>query len=289
MFMSDATPAPEDAHAAAPQGSPTGTPKAARVTTSAGLLSLLTRLLDVGRAMLAELQGHDGPDAPPGFVHRFATTSLTLVIARITRGIMLAQALHDRVTRNARRLDAPDRPSPGDRPTQERPDHPRPPPVNEEAELLALPSAQEIADRIRHRPIGAVIEEICRDLGITGSHALWREVLDAITYHGGDCGRLGRIIIQRGFDAAERDLPPPPLPAWAERMMATEGWLETAMRAADQAVRDLAHSADAMTALEETIAAMAQAQPFDLTSPLGDDLFAALASTEPPALATPPP
>jgi len=43
-----------------------------------------------------------------------------------------------------------------------------------------MPTAEQIAAEIRHRPVGAVIADICRDLGIMADHPLWRELHLAI-------------------------------------------------------------------------------------------------------------
>ncbi len=209
--MSDALPTSRDAAPAGPQDRP--------ASRSAGLLGLLNRLLDHGRALLAELQQRNTPDVPPAIAHRFGAISLTLIIARITRGIMLATALHARVTRGASQLDAPDRParkSPAATPDRGRPT--RKPAPDETAELDSLPSAKEIAERIRDRPIGAVIVEICRDLGIDGEHEIWRQVLDAITCNGGSRAEMLRVLACRSDRAMALCLAPPPGPSWAERV-----------------------------------------------------------------------
>jgi hypothetical protein len=60
--------------------------------------------------------------------------------------------------------------------------------------------------------------DICRDLGITGSHQLWRELHWAITYQGGDYVRLVSDIIARTGRRIAKAWPaaaPPPSPAAA--------------------------------------------------------------------------
>lgn len=255
--MSDAPPAPQDAQTAGPPGR--------GLSRSATLLSLLACLLDCGRTLLAELRQRDPDDVSPALAYRFGPVSLALIIARVTRGIMLVTALRDRVTRNARRLDAPhpptrtraappDRPAPPDRARPAPPDRPERRPVDEAAELHNLPSAQDIADRIRRRPIGIVIEEICRDFGISGIDELWRAVLDAITVNGGSRARVLRIGSDRAFAAFESGIEVPPLPPSSVRTMT-------------QALFD----------------------PPDFVMPSEDELMRAMAMLEPPALATPPP
>ena len=47
--------------------------------------------------------------------------------------------------------------------------------VAAEPRIVRLPTPAEItADQVRRRPIGAVLADICRDLGITTDHPLWR-------------------------------------------------------------------------------------------------------------------
>jgi len=50
---------------------------------------------------------------------------------------------------------------------------------------------------VRRRPIGAVIADICRDLGIIPTHPLWQELSVAIIWHGGSFNRLFKDIFDR--------------------------------------------------------------------------------------------
>jgi hypothetical protein len=58
-------------------------------------------------------------------------------------------------------------------------------------------SEEQIAAEIRRRPIGAVIADIYRDLGIPPSHPLWLEVKQAMLEFGGSLARLLRDIFDR--------------------------------------------------------------------------------------------
>jgi hypothetical protein len=60
-----------------------------------------------------------------------------------------------------------------------------------------MPTAEEIAEAVRHRPIGAVIVDICSDLGITQSHPLWNEVMMVVTEFGGDVVVLIKDVLNR--------------------------------------------------------------------------------------------
>ena len=55
--------------------------------------------------------------------------------------------------------------------------------------------AEQIAAQVRRRPIGAVIADICRDLGIMPNHPLWPELSEVIVCHGGNLVRLVKDII----------------------------------------------------------------------------------------------
>ncbi len=217
--MSDALPAETQAAetADAETASPPG-PTDRTVSRSAGLLSLVRRLIDYGRTLVETLQQRNTPDAPAAIAQRFGMISVALIIARIKQGLCLAETLETRVKRGARRLDAPPR-RVVSRPIQ---DQPRQRPVAEGSadQGSSLPSARAIAKRIRHRQIGAVIADICRDLGIDSDHPLWAEVLDAITTNGGNRAKLVQDVIKCGFDAVEACLPVV-LPPNAERLLAS--------------------------------------------------------------------
>ena len=105
---------------------------------------------------------------------------------------------------------------------------PEPQPANhtEDPRLAHLPTAEEIAAEVRRRPVGAVIADICRDLGITPGQldrAFWDELSHAIIAYGGSlAGFLGnlsnRLFACGSGDHADRADPvwpaaPPRLPA----------------------------------------------------------------------------
>ena len=99
-----------------------------------------------------------------------------MILARISRGLHRANALESRLLRNADRLDAAPRVTRPD----PRPRAPRqaaaPSTVEANVRLAHLPTPAQIAAKVRRQPIGAVIADICRDLGIMPSHPLWREL-----------------------------------------------------------------------------------------------------------------
>ncbi len=181
------------------------------------LLGLVRRILDHGRALVATLQRQNAPTPGADVARRFGTFNLALIIARLTRGLALAARLESRLERTPpTRTNADPVRSPPSRPRSPRP--PTPSPSEDDAALLrALPSAEEISARVRNRPIGAVIVDICRDLGIDTSHELWPEIRDAIIQFGGNLPRMLSIWISRIPDllaGLQALAVPPPCPTW---------------------------------------------------------------------------
>jgi hypothetical protein len=181
-------------------------------TRSARLLSLVGQLLAFGRDLVATLQRQNTPEAPRDIGWRFGTFNVALIIARITRGIRIAEVLHARLLRGARRLDSSERRIPAPRlpptgPRSGKPAVPRPPrwPGEDDEALRNLPSAREIAKLLRNRSIGDVIVDICTDLCVGGSEPhLWRQVLDAVRDEGGNLPRLLNKPMTRRFAALTR-------------------------------------------------------------------------------------
>ena len=72
---------------------------------------------------------------------------------------------------------------------------------------------RDIAAEIRRRPVGAVLADICRDLGIVPSDPLWRELALAVIECGGNFAALFEDTYKRVSTAI---LGPPAVdsPAW---------------------------------------------------------------------------
>ena len=176
--------------AAAETPAPTSQP-----SRSGRLLGLVRKLIDYGRELAATIRQRTATE-PVFAICCFGTTDLAPIFARIARGLLLARALEARVLRGAAQLDAGRKPARAG-------SAPRAPAVPRVAatdpRLAGLPTAEQIAAEIRHRPIGAVIADICRDLGIIGSHPLWRDVQRALIEHGGSLAGLVKDIIDRAF------------------------------------------------------------------------------------------
>lgn len=208
-----------DAPPANPPDPATGAPSQSRV---ARLLALVRKLIDYGRDLAATIQQH-GANAIP---RQFNTTDIGEILARITQGLHRAQALEDRIIHNATRLDAPPRPR---RAASNRKPHTTQPAASDnqpsESRVAQLPTPDQIAARVRRQPIGAVLADICRDLGVLPSHPLWPEIRDLILRHGGNLTKLVKeIIAQAAHRVAEAwiaaglppgPLPPPPCPSGA--------------------------------------------------------------------------
>ena len=179
------------------------------------LLGLVRKLIYVGRDLLATLQGPNAAAPPLHITRRFGGVALALIIARITRGLMIAAALERRLLHPRPRSAGQTKPTkPRAQPASR---HPR---LNEDEELLGnLPSAREIAARIRSRKTGAVIADICRDLGIATDHPLWREIHKAILSHGGSMVKVMNVWFRRARQAAHLPVPPEDAAAY-DRLLA---------------------------------------------------------------------
>jgi hypothetical protein len=203
-------------------------PNAAEPTTKPGpqhrfasLLGLVARIMDFGQTLVASLQRQNAPAPARPLAWRHGTFNLALIIARITRGLLLAAGLQARLLRG-RPPRAANRPSPT-RPAPPTPRPIRPSQAEDDATLLrAMPTADEIARRIRHQSVGTVIVDICQDLGIDTTHPLWPEIRDAIIAYDGSLARLLRLSMAR---MTALFVPPPqagPAPqAWAGTLPAS--------------------------------------------------------------------
>jgi len=180
------------------------------------LLGLIHRLIDYGTRLAATLrQPAAGPETPtadaptaaaPSAVRTaFGTGNIALILASITRGLLRLAALETRLTRRAesgKDLGS----SPTRVPTPRKPRAAQPVAVQPAGAQAAafdighVPTAQEIAEDVRRRPVGAVIGDICNDLGILPGQidrALWDELVLAMAMHGGSLARFTRTMFQR--------------------------------------------------------------------------------------------
>jgi hypothetical protein len=177
------------------------------------LLDLVRKLIDYGKELAATLRHHSATIDLAAATRPFGTRDIALILARITRGPHLANALEARLVQNAARLDAA--PRPRATPAAARPAAAGRPPAapSAYARLAHLPTPEQIAAEVRRRPIGAVIADICRDLGIMPSHPLWREVQMAMIRYGGSLANLVRDLIHQSFQSLVPAAAPAALPA----------------------------------------------------------------------------
>ncbi len=163
------------------------------------LLNLVHKLIEYGKELATVLRQHSTTTDLASATRPFGTSDIALILARITRGLHRANALEARLIRSAARLDAEPRP-------------PAPPAIAKrvsasaaraaplvDARLAHLPTPEEIAAEVRRRPIGAVIADICRDLGITPSHAMWRELQLVIIREGGSLAGLVSELVRQAL------------------------------------------------------------------------------------------
>jgi len=173
------------------------------------VLSLVRRLIDYGRQLAATVQQRAAAPGFAVFAMPFGTADLAAILARIANGLRRAAALEARLNQRAARgrdlapsplrLAAAHRPRaacPSTEPQADQAQDPR---------LALLPTEAEIAARlaagldpvVRTRPIGAVIADICRDLGIAPGNLtreFWDEIALAIIAYGGRlAGFLGDL------------------------------------------------------------------------------------------------
>ena len=185
---------------AAPSPGPTPTPEPPRATPRIGrVLSLLRRLIDFGRQLAANAQARA---ATPDFARiawPFGTADLAAILARITGALRRAAALEAKLSLRAARgrdlVVPPIRVAAARTPRAARQSAPpgvaaAPLPADpaQDPRLARLPTEAEIAAELRRRPLGAVIADICHDLGIMPgalTREFWDEIVHAIVIYGG--------------------------------------------------------------------------------------------------------
>ncbi len=169
------------------------------------VLGLLGKLITYGKNLADTLRQHaPDPLLLPCFAFVasvFGTADPALILARITRGLLRAAALEARLSqRAARGRDL--RPSAIRMPSAREPratDEPAALPATlartpaQHSDPARLPTAEEIAAEVRRRPIGAVLVDICHDLGIVPgqmNRASWDELCREIIEYGGNLAAL---------------------------------------------------------------------------------------------------
>jgi len=195
------------------------------------VLSLLHTLVTYGQDLADALRQHAAdPRVLPYFafvVRVFGTTDLTPILTRIARGLLRAAALEGRLNRLAARGQDLT-PTPIRLPSVRRPATvtPAAPPSGPTEEL----STEEIIAKDRRRPVGAVLVDICHDLGIAPGQmdrATWDQLHRAVIEYGGN---LVTLILSRDRWKLSEDLAsslneiPFPIDAAGEPIIAFPPW-----------------------------------------------------------------
>ena len=180
-------PDPTTAPIATPQPKPTR-PMPARIGQ---VLGILRTLIAYGNNLAETLENHASqPHLLPffGFVATmFRSKDVAQILARIRRGLLRAALLEERLRKRADRgRDI--------QPVRIRAPRQRKPRAAKPAASLAHdprlpPTDQQVAAQVRHRSIGAVLVDICLDLGIIAGQmdpASWNELGQALSLYGGD-------------------------------------------------------------------------------------------------------
>ncbi|HSU04259.1 MAG TPA: hypothetical protein VLI93_01685, partial [Acetobacteraceae bacterium] len=131
----------------------------------------------------------------------------------------IAAALEARL---ANRHIRPEQSQPTARPPSPRKPRAARPPARHQDDPASLldhfPTAEEIAAQLRHRPIGAVLVDICGDLGIVATHPLWREITLVLIENGGSLVALVKDVFKRvrmtNFVPPDTPLIPPMPAGW---------------------------------------------------------------------------
>jgi len=151
----------------------------------------MTTLIAYGNNLAETLDNHASqPHLLPffGFVATmFRSKNVAQILARIRRGLLRAALLEERLRKCADRgRDI--------QPVRIRAPRQRKPRAAKPAASLAHdprlpPTDQQVAAQVRHRSIGAVLVDICIDLGIIAGQmdpASWNERGQALSLYGGD-------------------------------------------------------------------------------------------------------
>ena len=171
-------------------------PASVAPTRIAHLLGVVTALIAFGKQLAATLQAHTAAEAPNDIALRFGINSAAFILARITRGLQLAAALETKLAERASRPEAARTPCAPSFPRKPRSPRPKAPPLPD-TDPAILPTAEEIAEKLRRHPAHVLLREICSDLGLLPSDPLYRRVEEAIWDYNGDTFALWKDTRKR--------------------------------------------------------------------------------------------
>jgi len=220
--------------AAAQTPAPTTAPDPPRAATDTPsrigrVLSLVRKLIDYGKQLATTVQQRAATPGFASFARPFGTADLAVILARITNGLRRAAALETRLSQRAAcgrdlaptpiRLPAARDPRPARQatpPEDAQPELQRAGPTDD-PRLARLPTEAEIAAEVRRRPVGAVIVDICCDLGIAPGdldRPFWDEINHAIIMYGGSLARFTEYLSHRLFTFGPGDHADGTDPGW---------------------------------------------------------------------------
>jgi len=169
---------------------------------SGRVLTLVRALIVYGQQLLEALRQ---PNPDPRLMVGFGPLTLASIVARVLRGLQIAAALEQRLLQPRRIRDAVAADAPTVRERKPREAGCRTVRLCDDDRM---PTAEEIAAMLRHRPVGAVLADICRDLGIGLDFPLWLELSDTIGETGGNVVKLSMETIERQSYGIFRELHP---------------------------------------------------------------------------------
>ena len=147
------------------------------MTRTIRLLGIVRSLITFGRELADKLKRDPSPETIRYAAVRFGPLNIALILERIIHGLRLAVALETKLALRANRPEPVRIPSP----TLRKPHSPRPKaPQQKDPDSTALPTAEDIAQQLRRRPLHAVLLEICSNLGVLPSDPLWWEVTSTL-------------------------------------------------------------------------------------------------------------
>jgi hypothetical protein len=178
------------------------------------LLAIMRKIVAYGTDLILILQQGAQQQGVPGHrctmaVLAFGTRDLARIIARIKCGLQRAGMLEARLNRFvARGRDlAPPSLRPGTpRGQPAAPSAGAPPSAPRGTVLSDLPSVEDIAEQVRTRPLGTVIRDICRDIGLAPGvmdGVLWRELMEVAIECDIDLTGLMRSSLKPVFGVSE--------------------------------------------------------------------------------------